>query len=213
MDISGPENVDVQILTKPDWLKRRKARNAAAWAEGRGFNTTVVELPFYADSRRSPDEPGLALVGVDNLNARRHAARADSGFDLVLDAGLGATATEVFDIRVHGFPGFRSDAEAWPDFAAEPFVGPALTPDLQKLVSQGRLDRCGALTIGELAVGMPSTAIVAAVIQITQVCRAILDRRVCDFVDLSLLNPSRAQSHESHFGKAGSLLFEEARCA
>jgi hypothetical protein len=210
MDISGPENRDTQILTTSQWIGGKKARNAAHWAEERGFRTTINELPFCMETIRQADHAGLAFVGVDNLQARRSVARADAGFDLVLDAGLGATAPEVFDIRLHGFPGFRNVDEAWPVIAAE--AQPTqLRPDLQKLVSQGRLDPCGALTIGEIAVGVPSTAVAAAVIQIAQACRAILTRRVCDFVDLSLVNPARAQTHETEFVRAGHLLFEEVK--
>jgi hypothetical protein len=212
LDTSGPENLDVQILTRRHWVDRKKVRKAAAWAEERGFKTTINELPFRAESTRDPESPGLAFVGVDNLDTRRHAARIGSGFDLILDAGLGATASEVFDIRVHGFPGFRNVEEAWPLSLVEPSsAAKRVRPDLQRLVSQGRLDPCGALTIGALPVGVPSTAVAAAVIQITQACRAILAGRICDFVDVSLVNPTRAATHESVFHGAGMLLFEEAR--
>jgi hypothetical protein len=118
----------------------------------------------------------------------------------------------VFDIRIHGFPGFRDAATAWPIQSIDTALTPKLIrPDLQRLVSQGRLDQCGALTIGELSVGVPSTAVAAAVIQIAQACRAILTRRMCDLVDVSLVNPSRARTHESEFQNAGMLLFEEAK--
>jgi hypothetical protein len=39
---------------------------------------------------------------VDNLAARRAAASAH--FDLLIDAGLGASAAEGFDLRMHAFP-------------------------------------------------------------------------------------------------------------
>jgi hypothetical protein len=208
MDMTGPENTDTQLLTKPDWIKRKKTRNAAIWAEERGFTTAINELPFRASTIRDENHPGLAFVGVDNLPARRFAAQPCTGFDLVIDAGLGATAREVFDIRLHAFPGFRSSAEAWPELSTEPM--PTTHPNLEKLVSQGRLGPCGALTIGELSVGVPSTAVAAAVIQIAQACRAILCRELCDFVDLSLVNPARTQTHQTAFAAAGRLLFEEA---
>ena len=46
--------------------------------------------------------------------AARHAA-AGSKFDLVLHAGVGAALSEIFDIRIHGFPGTRSPKQAWPE--------------------------------------------------------------------------------------------------
>ena len=140
-DKSELGNLVIQVLTKPGWIGRKKARSAALWAEERGFGTTIVENRFVEGTKRSVNEPGLVLVGVDNL-AARHAA-AGSNFDLVLDAGLGATAPEIFDIRIHGFPGGRSPAQAWP----EPDVQPEAPLDgsLQELVDAGRIDRCGGV--------------------------------------------------------------------
>lgn len=102
-DVSEVGNLAIQILTKPNWIDRKKARNAANWAEDRGFRTTIIESRFVSGMKRSASEPALAVIGVDNLATRR--AAAECNFDLVLDAGLGASSVEVFDIRVHGFPG------------------------------------------------------------------------------------------------------------
>ncbi len=123
---------------------------------------------------------------------------------------MGATPTEVFDIRIHGFPGSRAIKQAWPDILpiAEKLE---LAPDLAKLVSQGRLDRCGAFSIAGQSVGVPGTAVAAATIQIAQACRAIRDSRYCDFVDLSLTNTNRSVANEVAFGNARYLIFTEAR--
>ena len=211
-DSCGPENQDVQILTKPSWLGCKKVRAAAEWAGSKGFRTTVTELPFNLDGVRDEHYPGLAFVGVDNIQTRHSAARPEARFDLVIDAGLGATPTEVFDIRIHGFPGSRDAKAAWPDPLRSPKEGDReLGSDLKNLISQGRLDRCGALMIAGQPVGIPSTAVAAATIQIAQACRAIRTSRFCDLVDVSLTNPSRAVTHEMDFGRARVLLFEEAR--
>lgn len=213
-DTCGPENLDIQILTKHQWLGRKKVRCASEWAEGRGFRTTISELPFTNNTIREKWLPGLAFVGVDTLETRRFAARPEAGFDLVLDAGLGSNPIELFDIRVHGFPGTRTSNTAWPDLPVT--IQPEdreLGPDWERLISQGRLDRCGALTIAGQSVGIPSTAVAAATMQVAQACRAIKEARFCDLIDLSLTNPSRAVTHEVHFPRARVLLFEEARRA
>jgi hypothetical protein len=211
MDTCGPENADVQILTRPNWIGSKKARQTAEWAELRGFRTTINELPFGPETVRGKHSPGLAYVGVDNIHTRLNAAADTAGFDLVIDAGLGATSTEIFDIRLYGFPGSRDPAAAWPDVGAPNRRDLEIGPDLRKLIDQGRLDRCGALTIAGQPVGIPSTAVAAATIQIAQACRAIRERRFCDFVDVSLANPTRAVAHEIVFERARLLLFEEAR--
>ena len=211
-DACGPENQDIQILTKPHWLAQKKARMASEWARDRGFQTTINELPFGAKTFRESTVPGLAFVGVDNIETRRFAARVDTGFDLVIDAGLGSTPPEIFDIRIHGFPGSREPSAAWPDLPAVlSNEDRDLGADWRKLIAQGRLDRCGAITIAGQSVGIPSTAVAAATIQVAQACRAIKEARFCDLVDVSLANPSRSTTHETVFSRARFLLFEEAR--
>ncbi len=206
-DISGPENLDVQILTKCSWIGRKKARAAAEWAEGKGFCATITEQRFIGQTRRAPNEPGLVFVGVDNVEARRFAA--EGAFDLVIDAGLGASSSEVFDIRLHSFPGFRDSTAAWPPpgRSGERPLSTALT----NLIADGRLDNCGAMTIAGQSVGIPSTAVVAATIQVAQACRAIAEGDYCDLIDLSLIDPSKASAHETSLPRAGILPFQKAR--
>jgi hypothetical protein len=57
---------------------------------------------------------------------------------------------------------------------------------LEKAVADGRIDRCGALTVAGKSVGVPCTALAAAALQIGQVIRAIATGRCCDLVDASL---------------------------
>ena len=207
-DKSGRENLDIQLLTRYCWIGRKKARALAAWAEAQGFQTTVIERRFTSATRRAADEPGLIFVGVDNLETRR-AAADQAGFDLVLDGGLGATPAEVFDLRIHAFPGSRTPEEAWRGPAAAQET--PIAPGLSRLVEQGRLNRCGAALIAGQPVGVPTTAIVAAAIAVAQACRAISDSLYCDRVDLSLRDPKRAAAHEEVPLRAGVLPAADAR--
>jgi len=206
-DVSEAGNLPIQMLTKPSWLDRKKARNAAAWAEDRGFRTSIMESRFDGGTKRWAEEPGLALVGVDNLEARR--AAAGSNFDLVLDAGLGATPPEIFDIRLHGFPGSRSPEQAWPE--PEHAAETALDPILRELVEAGRIDRCGAVTIAGRSLGVPSTAVAAAAIQVAQACRAVVDGAYMDIVDVTLVNCRRVSSRLRSLERPGILPFLQAR--
>lgn len=195
-------NLPIQILTKPSWVNVKKARAAAAWAELLGFKTTIVERRFTERTVRAPGEPSLALVGVDNLPARRAAVEAN--FDLVIDAGLGASPVEVFDIRIHAFPGARTAAQAWPTDATKP-PEQALDASLEKLVAEGRLDRCGAITIGGRSVGVPSTAVAAAALQVAQACRAVAEGNYCDLIDTTLADCRRTFIHEFALGREGAI--------
>lgn len=192
-DVAGPENLPVQVLTRYDWIGKRKARSAAAWAEARGFSTTLCERRFRAGDGPGAEEPRIALVGIDNLEGRRHIAAA--GFDFVADAGLGATGPEAFDIRLHAFPGARTPARAWPEPA--PVAPGELPAAYQALVDEGRLDDCGAMTIAGKSIGVPATALAAAALQLTQVCRHIATGgRYSDLIDVSLRNTGKAVIHD-----------------
>jgi hypothetical protein len=206
-DKSEAGNLPIQILTQPTWIGCKKARSAAAWADDRGFRTTIIENRFANGSFRSADESPLALVGVDNLPARR--AAASSNFELVLDAGLGATAAEIFDIRLHSFPGVRTPESAWPE--PEDAAERALDASLQALVDSGRIDRCGAVTIAGRSLGVPSTAVAAAAIQVAQACRAVSDGSYCDFVDAGLIDCRRVRINTAVLARSGALPSVEAR--
>lgn len=186
-DIAASENLDVQILTRPAWVGRSKARNSARWADALGFQTVINERRFGPNTRPEDHDPKLVLVGVDNLDTRRWVAGA--GFGTVIDAGLGATGPEAFDIRLHAFPGSRSPLEAWPEISNEEAL---VTPSLQALIDQGRLDVCGAKMIAGKSVGVPCTAVAAAALQIGQACRLIATRRCADVVDVGLASTAHA---------------------
>ncbi len=180
-DRSGPENLSTQILTGHDWLGRRKAAAVSDHMDLLGFETFAIERRFAEGQGPGPDEPRIALVGVDNAKARRAAAAA--GFDLVIDAGLGGTPAEILDLAIRMFPGGADPAEVWPDTPPE---ARPLPERYRKLVAAGVLDMCGATTIAGQPVGVPSTALAAAAIQIAQLCRALATGTCCDAVDLRL---------------------------
>jgi hypothetical protein len=192
-DRSGPENLQTQILTGHDWIGRPKARALADWAEGQGFRPAITERRFRESSFIGADEPRIGLIGVDRLEPRRWAS---ARFDVSIDAGLGASAGEIFDIRLHAFPGRREASTAWP--VPDDDGEPVLNAGLRKLVDQGRLDTCGAVTLAGQSLGVPSTAVAAAALQFGQLCRMLATRRYCDFIDLSIANPERvtAQSFD-----------------
>ena len=198
-DRAGPENLSTQVLTEHDWIRRKKAACAADYARSFGFDVSICERRFGASTRPEEDEPRIALVGVDNLKARRAAAMA--GFDLVLDAGLGSTAAEIFDVRLHAFPGLQAAETIWPpdlELVRDEAAGNA---GLRKLVAEGRLDACGAMTIAGQSLGVPSTAVVAAALQLGQLCRALATGSYCDFINVELMALDRVSAHSTRIDR------------
>jgi len=190
-DRSGPENLSTQLLTTYKWIGHRKAAAAAHYLTSFGFDAFSIERRFANGHGPLADEPRVALVGVDNPLARRAAASA--GFDLVIDAGLGGTPAEIFDLSLYAFPGMR-DAKAIWDPAKDAGVGRALPERYKRLVRDGVIDTCGATTIAGQQVGVPSTALAAAAIQIAQLCRALATGNYCDNVDLRTARTGDAQA-------------------
>ena len=189
-DIVGPENVMVQVLTQSNWIGSKKARVVASWAEAQGFKTSIDERLFGSYTHPMPYEPRVALVCVDNVDARRAASMA--GFDLVIDGGLGATAADLFDLRVHAFPSDLDIDRIWPlDTTSAVSELPA---NLKAMVGQGQLDDCGATTIAGKSVGVPSTAMACAALQVAQLLSVLMTGRCAKTVDASLADIKRAHA-------------------
>ena len=71
VDIITPSSESTSILTGPSLISQKKTRAMAAWAERRGFSTIIYERLFDAHFTRQPDEPSVALCGLDNGLGRR----------------------------------------------------------------------------------------------------------------------------------------------
>ena len=95
-------NRSTGMLSDDSLVGHKKARAIAGRLEVLGFNTTITERHFDSATRRSVNEPSVALVGVDNPAPRRLLEKA--GFDLIVDAGLGGGPRNYLDILMHSFP-------------------------------------------------------------------------------------------------------------
>jgi hypothetical protein len=87
VDIVTPSTLSTSILSDQTMLSRKKTRVMAAWAEQRGFTTTICERLFDASVRRQVGEPTIGICGLDNALGRLALDKA--GFDFVVEAGLG----------------------------------------------------------------------------------------------------------------------------
>ncbi|MDF0522692.1 hypothetical protein P0R31_36240 [Bradyrhizobium yuanmingense] len=126
----------------------------------------------------------------------------------MLDAGLGATPSEIFDIRIHGLPGTRSPKQAWPEPDFRPEM--PLDPTLQELVDAGRIDRCGAVTIAGRSLGVPSTRPPRPRSRWHRLAR-LRDGGFFDLADVTLANCRRATRRRHALARPGILPFLLAR--
>lgn len=171
------------ILTDATLIGVKKTRAMAAWAERRGFQTSIQERLFDADFRRRPDEPAVALCGLDNALGRR--ALDQVGFDMIVEAGLGRGHRDFRTMRLHTLPGARPTAEMWKAAVTAEKVEDR--PAYANLMNDGVLDRCGMTLLAGKAVGAPFVGAVAAALALSEILRLQHGGPVHRLIDLDLL--------------------------
>lgn len=148
----------------------RKARMLGRWLDGRGFETFLIESRFGLWTKRSGDQPSVALCGVDNALART--ALDQAGFDLVVEAGLGGGPEAFRSLSLHTFPGSRSSAEIWSRYVGSPNNSVEDKPAYQAMKKQG-VDACGLTQLASRTVGVPFVGLIAGILVISELLRRL----------------------------------------
>lgn len=198
IDVITESTESTSILTDSAMIGQRKTRAMAAWAERRGFATALQERMFAADFERQPEEPAVALCGLDNAAGRR--ALDQIGFDFIVEAGLGRRHRDFRTMRLHVLPGRRAAADIWKQTSeGEKVEG---RPAYAKLMEDGVLDRCGMTLLASKAVGAPFVGSVAATLALSQVLRPLHGGAVYQLIDVDLLSLDQrlASRHPDDFG-------------
>jgi hypothetical protein len=182
VDIITPSSESTSILTTPALIGQKKTRAMSAWAERRGFTTIIQERLFDANFTRQPDEPSLALCGLDNGLGRRALDRV--GFDFIVEAGLGRGHRDFRTIRLHTLPAPKPAAELWKAEEARENVEERLA--YQKMLKDGNLDRCGITLLAGKAVGAPFVGAIASCLALAEVLRLVHGGPIYQVVDLDL---------------------------
>lgn len=184
IDIITPSTESTSVLTGADIIGQKKTRAMAAWAERRGFGTSIHERFFDASFRRQESEPTVALCGLDNAAGRRCLDQV--GFEMVVEAGLGRGHRDFRTMRIHTLPGARPAAEIWK--AAS--IGESVEdrPAYKALTAMGVLDRCGMTLLAGKAVGAPFVGATAATLAVSEILRLLHGGGVHGLIDLDLLS-------------------------
>jgi hypothetical protein len=185
IDIITPSTESTSVLSDAALIGQKKTRAMAAWAERRGFGTVIHERLFDGYFRRQPDEPSVALCGLDNGLGRQ--ALDQVGFDFVVEAGLGRGHRDFRAIRLHTLPASRCAAEIWRgDSAGDPVED---RPAYTRMLDNGELDRCGVTLLAGKAVGAPFVGAVAATLAVTELLRFLQGGPIHELIDLDLKSP------------------------
>jgi hypothetical protein len=169
-DRIAPSNESTSLLSFKANVGRRKSRVVSDWLEARSFDTMLEERRFGDWMRRAPDEPGVALCGVDNAYARTALEKA--GFDLVIEAGLGAGPHAFRSIAMHSFPASRSAEQIWSRDVGQADDNLENMPAYQALKHEG-LDSCGLTQLASRTVGVPFVGLIAATLVIAELLRRL----------------------------------------
>jgi hypothetical protein len=183
-DRIAPSNDSTSLLSFLPEVGRRKSRVVGDWLEARGFEVFLEERRFGACTRRHADEPGAALCGVDNALAR--AALEEAGFDLVVEAGLGAGPQAFRSISLHTFPASRSAASIWSRQAALAAETYEDQPAYRALQGAG-MDPCGLAQLASRTVGVPFVGLIAGCLAIAELLRRLNGGDALEFVSGSAI--------------------------
>ena len=211
-------NRSTGMLSDDSSVGTKKTRVVAARLEALGFNTAITERLFDSATRRSVDEPGVALVGVDDPAPRRLLEGA--GFDLIVDAGLGDGPKNYQDVLVHSFPSGLKAATAWAERSSPSMSSVVDQPAYEHLQQQlaktteltdGEI-KCGIIDVAGISVGAAFVGCVAATLVLSEVLRSLAGGPRFEVLSVSLRSPHKLQvAINRHEGSAGNPGFVMAR--
>lgn len=191
-DTVSRANKSTSLLSRNADVGRRKTRMAAAWAERRGFRTTLVERRFDADFNVSGYEPTVALIGVDNPAARRQVELV--GFSRIIEAGLGRGPSDYLGITMHTFPASREANDCWPESAsagADPAHGTVKHAAYRQMQADSG-DGCGVLQLAGRSIATPFTGAAAGALAIGELLRLCHGGARVEFTALHLARPDES---------------------
>ncbi len=196
-DILVDANLETCVLSEYGRLGHYKTRIVSEWLEARRIRTRMIERKLGTGFALSPDEPQLILGGVDR-NRARHVLAAAGG--RLIDAGLGATASNFETIAVRDWPNPRVAADLWPLDDPNASAAERLAESNPAYVALSA-DRCGRVRLAERAAGVPFVGAAAAAFAWAQVLRDLHEGEHLSDLKLKLSSPRDLEA----FGRSGSI--------
>jgi hypothetical protein len=166
------ENWGTSILVQRGRYGNLKTRAAEEWATERRFQVRRIDRRLDEHLLRSDVEPGIALVGLDSMPARRLLGRR--GFEYVIDAGLGATVGDYRKFRINVFDSTSNPTDHFQgveDQTAQVAQELMQLSSYQELAHSRADGGCGAAMLAESSVAVPFVSAVAGALAITQAIR------------------------------------------
>jgi hypothetical protein len=169
-DRLAKSNDSTSLLSFVRDVGHRKARKIGAWLDARGFDTYLLESRFGTWTKRTAEDPTVALCGVDNPIAR--AALEYPGFGLMVEAGLGAGPEAFRSLSVHAFPASSRAEDIWSKDAGTATANVEDMPAYRAMKKAGA-DACGLTQLASRTVGVPFVGLIAGVLVIAELLRRL----------------------------------------
>ena len=165
-DTISEENWATSVLVKDKTYGSLKTKVAEHWASAKGFDARRIDRRLSAHDRLEDDDPRVALSGVDKVEARRLMAAV--GFDCIVDAGLGRTASDFDRYRVTVFDRARPINRHFAGLEDKPVGQDSPTDDAYRRL-EAEIGPCGIAEIGGASVAAPYVSALAAAVAISRV--------------------------------------------
>ncbi len=160
------ENWATSVLVTDETYGSLKTKVAECWASAKGFDSRRIDRHLYAVDRLEDADPRLALSGVDKIEARK--LMVEVGFDCIVDAGLGRSASDFDRYRVTVFDRTRPIDKHFAGLEDAPVGQDPPKGDAYRRL-EAEIGPCGAAEIGGASVAAPYVSAVAAAIAISRV--------------------------------------------
>lgn len=184
-------NLETGVLSERNRLGDYKTRVVSAWLEARAIRTRIIERRFSSGVQLQVNEPPLLLGGVDHNRARHMLALADGR---LVDAGLGAIASNFHSITLRDWPNPRSPDELWP-IDIETASATERLVDNNPVYETLSSDHCGRVRLAERSVGVPFVGTAAAAFAWAQPLRDLHGGKHVSDLKLKLASPRDIEAY------------------
>jgi molybdopterin/thiamine biosynthesis adenylyltransferase len=195
-DVVVEANKSTGLLVGDAELGKTKARVVARRLEDLGFQTRITERAFDTHTKRTAEEPRLALAGFDDPAPRRELEEAN--FARIVDGGLGAGVHHYQEIALHSFPSGLRSREAFAATSRNSALPeqPAYRAMVTERIAAGETEgeaECGVLEVAGRTVGASFVGAVAASLVLAEVLRMLARGPLYQVIDLSLRSPQHRE--------------------
>ncbi|WP_315731550.1 MULTISPECIES: hypothetical protein [unclassified Bradyrhizobium] len=159
------ENWATSVLVREETYGALKTKVSEQWADAKGFDVRRVDRRLGAGDRLDDNDPRVALSGVDKIAARK--LMAGTGFDCIVDAGLGRTANDFDRYRVSVFDRARTIDGHFAAVGDEKEATSLPTEEAYRRLEE-EIGRCGAAEILGASVAVPYVSAVASAVAVSR---------------------------------------------